>query len=119
MMEVRDARTPGSLGRGNRIKGGSVRLSSGQSIGRHSNGMSEEFILVLEGEGVLEAGSASTVIRPGEVAFIPSQTSHDMTNKGTPDLVYVYFVGDKGDGANAAHGKTGETGKGNTDGKPG
>jgi len=108
MMEVRDARTPGSLGRGKRIKGGSVRLSSGQSIGRHTNGMSEEFILVLEGEGVLEAGSAKAVIRQGEVAFIPSQTSHDMSNQGARDLVYVYFVGDKGDGVIAGHGKAEE-----------
>jgi quercetin dioxygenase-like cupin family protein len=108
MMEVRDARTPGSLGRGRRIKGGSVRLSSGQSIGRHSNGMSEEFILVLEGEGFLEAGSASSVIRKGEVAFIPSQTSHDMSNKSAMDLVYVYFVGDKGDGGKAGQGETEE-----------
>ena len=97
-MDVKNASTPGSLGRGSRIKGGCVHLPPGKSVGRHSNGMSEEFVLVLEGEAVLEAGLSSALIKQGEIAFIPSQTIHDMSNKSARDLVYVYFVGDKGEG---------------------
>ena len=44
---VIDARKPGFLGKGKKVRGGSVRLAPGESVGEHSTIEGEEFILVL------------------------------------------------------------------------
>ena len=94
-----DARKPGSLGRGSKIKGGCVRLAPGKSVGRHSTGAGEEFILVLEGVATAVVAGKEIRLNAKDCIFIQSETEHDVFNHSKEDLVYAYFVGGKDEGA--------------------
>jgi quercetin dioxygenase-like cupin family protein len=94
-MRIVPAKVPGSLGRGQEIKGGCVCLAGGQSVGEHTTGSGEEFILVLEGEATVRCGGEEKVVKKDEAAFIPKETVHDVKNLSEGKLVYVYFVGGK------------------------
>ena len=94
-MQVIDAKNAGSLGRGQEIKGGCVCIEPGKSVGEHSTGSGEEFILVLEGEATVLCGGEEKVVGKDEAVFIPKETLHDVKNLSEGKLVYVYFVGGK------------------------
>ena len=97
MIKIIDAAKAGSLGRGKIMKGGCVRLAPGESIGKHSTGSGEEFVLVLEGVATLVCGAERVSIGSHQCAFIPQETEHDVLNKpdSGSELIYVYFVGGK------------------------
>jgi quercetin dioxygenase-like cupin family protein len=68
-------------------------LAPGQDIGSHTTGDHEEMIVILEGEGELEAaGMGRQKIASGQVAYNPPQTSHNVFNTGTDNLRYIYIV---------------------------
>ena len=94
-MKIIPANKAGSLGKGHEIKGGCVCLSPGQSVGEHTTGTGEEFILVLEGEATVLAGGEEKVVGKDEAVFLPKETVHDVKNLAGGNLVYVYFVGGK------------------------
>ncbi len=103
-MEIMSARRQGSLGKGAKIKGGCVRLAPGKSVGRHSTGTGEEFILVLEGVATAVVAGKENRLNAKDCIFIPSETEHDVFNHSKEDLIYVYFVAGKDGGAgNAPH----------------
>jgi len=88
-------RKAGRLARGEKIKGGCVRLESGQSIGEHSTESGEEFILVIEGEATLMASGRTLKVPQERCVFLPQGTSHDVRNDSPSPLTYLYFVGGK------------------------
>jgi mannose-6-phosphate isomerase-like protein (cupin superfamily) len=98
---ILDARKPGRLWKGKKIKGGCVRLEPGKNVGAHSTGQGEEFILVLEGEATAKIGGKLKKVKKDQCVFVPSDTLHDVMNLSDGDLLYLYFVG----GADIRNGK--------------
>jgi len=94
---VIDARKPGFLGKGKKVRGGSVRLAPGESVGEHSTIEGEEFILVLEGKAriTIQNHAEPIYLQKDHCLFIPQNTIHNVQNDTNEALIYVYFVGGK------------------------
>lgn len=60
-------------------------LAPGTHAGVHTDS-SEEFIVVLEGEGLVLVGEETTPVREGQVALVPAMVRHDVTNTGTGSM---------------------------------
>jgi mannose-6-phosphate isomerase-like protein (cupin superfamily) len=75
------------------MRSGFVRLKSGQSVGWHTTGHNEEFLIVLRGAGaaLIEGQPGRNVAAPYTV-YIPPGTRHNVTNTGAEPLEYVYVV---------------------------
>jgi quercetin dioxygenase-like cupin family protein len=72
---------------------GQVTLGKGECIGEHTTGGHEELIIILEGDGEIEAeGSGRNKITAGQVAYNPPFTKHNVFNTGTKVLRYIYVV---------------------------
>jgi len=75
------------------MRSGFVRLKSGQSVGWHTTGHNEEFLIVLHGAGAaLVEGQSSRGFAAPYTVYIPPGTRHNVTNIGTEILEYVYVV---------------------------
>ncbi len=75
------------------MKSGLVCLQSGQDIGSHSTGKHEELLVILDGTGEVEIeGLGRQNIGKGCVAFIPSETQHNVFNVNNMPLRYLYIV---------------------------
>jgi len=75
------------------LRSGLVRLEPGRDVGRHSTGENEEMLVILAGEGFLECdGCGRMEIAGGQVAYVPPHTLHNVLNRGTAPLAYVYVV---------------------------
>jgi len=75
------------------MRGGSVRLAPGKSVGWHSTAGSEESLVILKGTGVVKIdGQADTELLERELVYIPPQTRHNVTNTGKDTLEYVWVV---------------------------
>ncbi|HZX26926.1 MAG TPA: cupin domain-containing protein [Telluria sp.] len=63
---------------------------------RHSHGLQEEFIYILEGTPTLITNAGETELVPGMCAGFPAGTgdAHQLVNRGTVDVVYLE-VGDR------------------------
>jgi quercetin dioxygenase-like cupin family protein len=72
---------------------GMVTLVKDECIGEHTTGEHEEIIVVMEGEGEIEAeGNGRKKIKKGEVAYNPPHTKHNVFNSGADVLKYIYIV---------------------------
>jgi quercetin dioxygenase-like cupin family protein len=72
---------------------GLVTLGKGECIGEHSTGSHEELIVILEGEGEIEAeGNGRKKIKKGEAAYNPPHTKHNVYNTNSETLRYIYIV---------------------------
>jgi mannose-6-phosphate isomerase-like protein (cupin superfamily) len=60
-------------------------LDPGTHVGVHTDS-SEEFIIVLEGEGLALLGEDTAPVREGQVLVVPAMERHDVTNTGTTPL---------------------------------
>jgi len=75
------------------MRGGSARLTPGESIGWHSTGQNEEALTILRGSGAANIeGHADVPLRANMVAYIPPRTRHNVTNTGNDVLEYVWIV---------------------------
>jgi mannose-6-phosphate isomerase-like protein (cupin superfamily) len=75
------------------MRSGLVTLDPGKDIGKHSTENYEELIIVLDGEGEIEAdGAVRTKIKKGQIAYNPPQTGHNVFNTGFEPLRYIYIV---------------------------
>lgn len=75
------------------LRSGFVRLEPGGDVGRHSTGENEEMLVVLEGRGVLECeGCRQLEIAGGQIAYVPPRTRHNVINRGTAPLAYLYVL---------------------------
>lgn len=75
------------------MRGGSVRLKPGASVGWHSTGQNEEALVILRGSGVANVeGHADVPVSAHRMAYIPPGTKHNVTNTGTEVLEYVWVV---------------------------
>jgi len=75
------------------MRGGSVRLKPGESVGWHSTGMNEEALTILHGTGAANIeGHADVPLHANMLAYIPPGTRHNVTNTGSEVLEYVWVV---------------------------
>ena len=75
------------------MRGGSVRLKPGESVGWHSTGQNEEALVILRGSGVANVeGHADVPVSAHRMAYIPPGTKHNVTNTGSEVLEYVWVV---------------------------
>ena len=75
------------------MRGGSVRLKPGESVGWHSTSQNEEALVILHGIGVAKVeGQADVPLKENMMAYIPPSTRHNVTNTGSVALEYVWVV---------------------------
>ncbi len=75
------------------MRGGSVKLRPGESVGWHSTGEHEEALVILRGKGAANIeGHADVPVHEKMLAYIPPGTKHNVTNTGTELLEYVWVV---------------------------
>ncbi len=75
------------------MRGGSVRLKHGESVGWHSTGQNEEALVILRGSGVAKIeGHADVPVSAHRMTYIPPGTKHNVTNTGYEVLEYVWVV---------------------------
>jgi quercetin dioxygenase-like cupin family protein len=77
----------------NGMRGGSVKLKPGESVGWHSTNQNEEALVILHGSGVANIeGGADVPVHEKMMAYIPPGTRHNVTNNGSEVLEYVWMV---------------------------
>ncbi|HKM67218.1 MAG TPA: cupin domain-containing protein [Candidatus Acidoferrum sp.] len=75
------------------MRGGSVKLKPGESVGWHSTNQSEEALVILHGNGAANIeGQPDVPLQEKMLAYIPPGTRHNVTNTGTQLLEYVWIV---------------------------
>ena len=75
------------------MRGGSVKLQPGDSVGWHSTAANEEALVILHGSGIAKIeGHPDVPLREKMLAYIPPATRHNITNSGTEILEYVWVV---------------------------
>ena len=75
------------------MRGGSVKLKPGESVGWHSTGQHEEALIILHGNGAANIeGQADVPLHEKMLAYIPPDTKHNVTNTGGERLEYVWVV---------------------------
>lgn len=79
------------------MRGGSVNLKPGESVGWHSTSGNEEALVILHGSGVANIeGHPNVRLTEKMLAYIPPATRHNVTNTGTEALEYVWVVAPTG-----------------------
>jgi len=72
------------------MRGGSVRLEPGESVGRHSTGQNEEALTILKGSGAARIEDHADVpLHAKMLAYIPPGTRHNVTNTGAEVLKWA------------------------------
>ena len=75
------------------MRGGSVRLKPGESVGWHSTKTNEESLVILHGNGTASIeGHADVPLHEEMLAYIPPNTKHNVTDTGSDVLEYVWIV---------------------------
>ena len=79
-----------------KMKSGMIFLKTGEEVGEHNTHQAEEIIIVLEGKATVEIdGQVFSEVSSGSVAFIPSQTLHNVRNMSDAKLRYIYVVSEE------------------------
>jgi mannose-6-phosphate isomerase-like protein (cupin superfamily) len=58
-------------------------------VERHSHKVQEQVYHVLEGEGLMEVGDKTHVVRKHDVIYLPPGVEHSINNTGVADLVFI------------------------------
>ena len=58
-------------------------------VERHVHKVQEQVYHVLDGEGLMEIGEETRVVRRNDVIFIPPGTWHAIQNSGLGDLTFI------------------------------
>ncbi len=75
------------------MRGGSVKLKPGESVGWHSTNQNEEALVILHGSGAANIeGQADVPLREKMLTYIPPGTRHNVTNTSSELLEYVWIV---------------------------
>src|SRR5208282_1917985 len=75
------------------MRGGSVKLKPGESVGWHSTSGNEEALVILHGSGVANIeGHPDVPLTEKMLAYIPPATRHNVKNTGSQVLEYVWVV---------------------------
>ena len=75
------------------MRGGSVKLKPGESVGWHSTNKNEEALVILHGSGVAKIeGGADVALHEKMMVYIPPTERHNVTNTGSEPMEYVWVV---------------------------
>ena len=75
------------------MRSGLIQLTPGEDVGLHSTKQDEEMLIILEGQGQVEIeGRVKLKISGGQVAYVPPMTKHNVRNRGTAPLKYIFIV---------------------------
>lgn len=75
------------------MRAGAVTLQPGKTVGKHNTESYEEFIVVLEGRGLMILSDGRQMeMKPETAVYCPPDTEHDVKNTGSSPLRYVYVV---------------------------
>jgi mannose-6-phosphate isomerase-like protein (cupin superfamily) len=58
-------------------------------VARHKHKVQEQVYHVIEGEGLMELGDETRVVRKHDFIFVPPGVEHSISNTGTVDLVFL------------------------------
>ena len=58
-------------------------------VKKHAHKVQEQVYRVLEGEGLMEIGNETRVVRKHDVIFLPPGVEHSIANSGLTDLVFL------------------------------
>ena len=58
-------------------------------VARHHHKVQEQVYHVLEGEGLMEVGDETRVVRRHDVIYLPPGVPHSINNTGLTDLVFI------------------------------
>jgi mannose-6-phosphate isomerase-like protein (cupin superfamily) len=58
-------------------------------VERHSHKIQEQVYHVLEGEGLMEIGDKTQVVRKHDVIYLPPGVPHSISNTGLAELVFI------------------------------
>jgi mannose-6-phosphate isomerase-like protein (cupin superfamily) len=61
-------------------------------VGRHKHKVQEQIYHVLDGEGLMEIGDETRVVRKHDVIFLPPGIEHSIANSGLSDLVFLVIT---------------------------
>ncbi|GHV53676.1 oxalate-binding protein [Deltaproteobacteria bacterium] len=67
-------------------------LPPGASIGRHTHEGDSEVYYILEGKGKINDNGVIAELAPGDSAFCPDGSFHEIENTGASDLVFIAIV---------------------------
>jgi mannose-6-phosphate isomerase-like protein (cupin superfamily) len=82
------------------MRGGSVKLKPGESVGWHSTLANEEALVILHGSAVANIeGHPQVPLKENMLAYIPPAIRHNVTNTGSEVLEYVWVVAPTNDEA--------------------
>jgi mannose-6-phosphate isomerase-like protein (cupin superfamily) len=69
-----------------------VSIHPGQTVPAHTHVDEDQIYWVQSGEGFVELAGERTEVKAGSSVLIPLGTEHLITNTGTSQLDYVFFV---------------------------
>ena len=76
-----------------RLRSGFVTLQPGENVGSHNTGQHEELLVILNGEGEVDAQVlGKKEISKGMVVYIPPNNQHNVFCGGSCPLQYIYIV---------------------------
>jgi mannose-6-phosphate isomerase-like protein (cupin superfamily) len=58
-------------------------------VEKHSHKVQEQVYHVLEGEGLMEIGDKTHVVRKHDVIYLPPGVEHSINNAGVADLIFI------------------------------
>ena len=61
-------------------------------VARHKHAVQEQIYHVLDGEGLMEIGDETRVVRKHDVIFLPPGIEHSISNSGLVDLVFLVIT---------------------------
>jgi len=71
---------------------GEKRLEPGGTTPEHSTGKMREMIVCVEGSvTVIKQGSVPVILVPGEMAFVPPSTTHEVRNESEETASYIFI----------------------------
>ena len=61
-------------------------------VAKHKHKVQEQVYHVLDGEGLMEIGDETRVVRKHDVIFLPPGIEHSIANSGLTDLVFLVIT---------------------------
>ncbi len=74
------------------MKAGKILLSPGEEVGWHVTEKREEIIFVLEGTATIIENDRTAEKKSGEIHHIKQGVRHNVVNKTTKGVEYIYVV---------------------------
>lgn len=75
-----------------RMRSRVVQLGSGEETGEHVTSMREELLVPLEGTATLVGPEGAIDLAPGQAAYIPEGTRHNVVNRTDGPIRYMYVL---------------------------